>query len=608
MLYCYKVNNVNEIETFETTPQVISELITVTRTIPRLVSSIRNNNITDISYTNISTGFTNDQQELVNNMLSSKNILDQYKNFINANSGFTLININVSNISTFINDLFNKIKLANPLFTQPITNIESSLLELSSVVGTGSIFGLYTMVNNEIISNVNTIQILFANDLIKNNSTFVNILETLVTRTVGRRFTQNEITDIKTLLNAFLTGLNQNTSKPEIRFGNIAMLLVHIAIVVSTFAFFVLFEIININNNLMRDIFVSIFSEFIGTFPDNQCNFTRNNQITFTPNICGSSLTNLPTTLTSTVIDQATSSSLRATINNNTITNLSYTILDGLSIPSTMEPVLQQYINFVNANSGFTLVNINLSSMKTYLDELYNKIKLANPSLAQPNTAIENLLTVNNALNIGSCLGLYTMVNNSTSNNSNIQILFANDLIKNNSNFISILRTLFISLEPNQTESLNYVMSIINAFLTGLNRNTSNPQIRFANIILLLVQISIVVGSYIFLSQFNIMNNQTLFLTLTESILTNFIGSFPDDKCNFNRNNEISFTPDICTRNTTNITTIPNTTTIANTTTTPNKTSTPNTNTIYMYIGIGIGVLLLIIIIIIMMSFRSSKV
>lgn len=293
----------------------------------------------------------------------------------------------------------------------------------------------------------------------------------------------------------------------------------------------------------------------------------------------------LVTTKPMTVPPKAKILGITSTINNNIITDVSYVFDPSSSFTMTQMPKiltadvknsLTNYKNFINANNGFVLVNLNLDSIKSFTDMIIteslkeNGIWSWNVAGGKPIPATDEDISKatkrsdlqlsemsNLILSMGTLSGLYTMVTNKNSTSNTIQILFPNALIKNNLNFISIIRTLHDALETSLKNLGNNSMElpsdikdiitvVLKGFLTGLNQNTSHPEIRFANSANLLVQIGILFSLYNLPNMYPV-KGKFLFQTfppLIASVLSKMSASLSDTQCN--SDNNISFTPNIC--------------------------------------------------------------
>ena len=272
---------------------------------------------------------------------------------------------------------------------------------------------------------------------------------------------------------------------------------------------------------------------------------------------------------------------ITSTINNNTITEISYAFDPSDSFTINQMPKiltkdvvnsLTNYKNYINTNNGFVLVNLNLDSMKSFTDMIITQsLKESGnwidgktiPATAEDisvKTGMFNLQSSQMAkliVGAGTLSGLYTMVANNTSATNTIQLLFPNALIKNNLNFITIIRTLHDTLETSLGSLGNNSMSIpanikdvitvvLEGFLTGLNQNTLHPEIRFANSANLLVQIGILYTLVNLSGHFSISPDFQIktFPPIIASILSKIAASISDTQCTLD--NTISFTPNIC--------------------------------------------------------------
>ena len=154
-----------------------------------------------------------------------------------------------------------------------------------------------------------------------------------------------------------------------------------------------------------------------------------------------------------------------------------------------------------------------------------------------------------NMINMMSTMGL--ILNNSTNNTNNnkLSIVIPKVYLSNDANiFINMLNSSFMrgQFQPN-------IITLIVAALNGINKG-SNPQIKLANMIGLIIRVTIIILFYIQISTNSLPNinnykpTQEAMTNAFAQLITDTFTDFPSDSCIFYNDslNFIKFTPNIC--------------------------------------------------------------
>jgi len=202
--------------------------------------------------------------------------------------------------------------------------------------------------------------------------------------------------------------------------------------------------------------------------------------------------------------------------------------------------VLSQYIEYANS-AGVIIVKINMNNLNSYLEKLAKKYNSGNTQ-AIAGIAIGSTFV----LSSGSMTGLFTLQSLDDSDTSNIVIPKILLDQTQGPEFINFLTTTFSkALNPdqsNKSQSFNIVMKSV---IAGLNKNSSNPQTRLANILNIMFYCAYVQGINMATNPSGNMDNQNL-IALFSGLITEVVSNIPDNKCILALPEYMEFTPDIC--------------------------------------------------------------
>lgn len=264
-------------------------------------------------------------------------------------------------------------------------------------------------------------------------------------------------------------------------------------------------------------------------------------------------------------------------INDNKIIGMSKT---GMGIQGTQtldnNTTLQKYKDFVN-NNGMIIVKVNVQTLHDVALKLYKRLdfskitdemkKLSNYDLFIND--FEKKININSTppgsgigmgiLMIGlySTFGLFTIVEdglmkmiNTSENKSETTYNFSDPYLhllvpkilfkSNNTDFINFLVNDFNNNGNNPDKNL--LLQLFQILLDKINKNSSSPEVKIANLINILFNLVIIFGLQTYFLPFD---RQNVSIIISE-YLGDLIGSLPDDKCYFNSNNIVTFNPDVC--------------------------------------------------------------
>lgn len=272
-------------------------------------------------------------------------------------------------------------------------------------------------------------------------------------------------------------------------------------------------------------------------------------------------------------------------IENNKIIGMTRTGM-GIQGSQTLDnnPVLQKYKDFVN-NNGMIIVKVNVQTLHDVALKLYKRLDFSKITSEMKKLSdydafvndFEKKISINSTppgqgigmgiLMIGlySTFGLFSIVEDGLMKNINkpetkseskseskpettydfsdpyLHLLVPKILFKNNNtDFINFLVTDFNNLGNNPDKNL--LLQLFQILLDKINKNSSNSEVKIANLINILFNLVIIFGLQTYFLPFD---RQNVSIIISE-YLGDLIGSLPDNKCYFNSNNIITFNPDIC--------------------------------------------------------------
>lgn len=260
------------------------------------------------------------------------------------------------------------------------------------------------------------------------------------------------------------------------------------------------------------------------------------------------------------------------------------------------QSVSSQYINYVNS-AGVIIATINLANLSNYLQTLATQYNPSNTQVTA-NVGLGSIMI----LGMGSMTGLFTL-QASAPDSKIINIVIPKILLDqtNGPAFLNFLSNAFSpALNPGQTAQapqLQQFNNIMTSIIVGLNKNSSNPQIRLANILNILFYGAYIQGINMATNSSANMTNQNL-ITLFTGLITEIVSNIPDDKCILSHTEYMQFTPDICNSNSV----FGNLTSVAST-----KSSTSKSNQSDTLLLVGGGLILFIVLMLLVVLIMKSR-
>jgi len=194
---------------------------------------------------------------------------------------------------------------------------------------------------------------------------------------------------------------------------------------------------------------------------------------------------------------------------------------------------LNEYKENINKNGG-TIGVLRIEALKEILKENYDKAIQGLSEDEKRKVPNPNGLPI--AIGVGESLsqyGFYTIIEEEPSNPKIMPILIPNSLIKNDKSFIDFIFANFVSkmMANRDVKDIDYLKKILTSSIDGLNQNSTNPQIRLANVLNLMISLGVI---FFIISSYSVSKNIREDSNMFSYAISSFIGSFPEDTCYFN--------------------------------------------------------------------------
>lgn len=223
--------------------------------------------------------------------------LQDYANAINK-KGFILMKIDLDKLKTFASKMIKSLQevdgVENPNPLPPI--LSSDNLEFGNLIfGLPTLTMFYTLVSSNSGSNF---QLLIPKGLLLNDDDYFAALEKMGLDNISGSIPSqslNMATEHRRtgMINfrKIIAGFNKNTTHAETRIANFGYFVVNSAFL--SFLSYVVSQIAARDPNshkrvelFFTNIYTTYLAEFLSTMPDNQCLFSSNDMVSFTPDIC----------------------------------------------------------------------------------------------------------------------------------------------------------------------------------------------------------------------------------------------------------------------------------------------------------------------------------
>jgi hypothetical protein len=196
-----------------------------------------------------------------------------------------------------------------------------------------------------------------------------------------------------------------------------------------------------------------------------------------------------------------------------------------------------------------------IDNTQKFIDEIESNISVDNLAKAKPNIdiALKSLTQPkdleNNALMMlamGSLTGFYTILDETKPNEpkskevlSQVKIVIPRVLLENDQTFITFL--IYEFQKNSSGKETELFAKFLKSVLDGLNKNTKNREVRFANSINLILNLALM-GGVIAMAK----DKEKLMIELITEFSGDFFSMMPDTKCYFIKDNYVEFEPDVC--------------------------------------------------------------